>query len=419
MLTGARTTRFRVAAGCALLSAVLAAGVALAGPATAEPAVPAAGRPAIPATAVPRLASQMSSAWQITSGKGVTVAVLGTAVNRVSDLAGKLTTGPNYAPLPGAPATAGTLLASLIAGSGPTNSNALGAVGRAPGARILAVRVVNASTSPREQQYEAQGVWQGIVGKAIRYAVDHGASVIVDQESGAQDSPALDSAVQYAISKNVVVIGTGYAYGTNLKSTTPAYPDSLPGVINFSGSTLRGIPGPPQQERYAANSSVLVTAPDNQLPATGPGNQPYLAYNELTAAAWVAGTVALIKSVYPQITPGTVANALALSASYHPAGGYNTAIGFGLINPLGALHEAATLTKLGATATPGPRALSAGAELGATPPGAINAVQHPVARLAGSGAAIIIGAVLLLAAVRLRARGRVIRPRHRASSSAS
>ena len=45
---------------------------------------------------------------------------------------------------------------------------------------------------------------------------------------------------------------------------------------------------------------------------------------------------------------------MAASASYHPPGGYNTSIGFGLINPIGALHEASRLAKLRATAAPGP-----------------------------------------------------------------
>jgi hypothetical protein len=76
------------------------------------------------------------------------------------------------------------------------------------------------------------------------------------------------------------------------------------------------------------------------------------------------------------------------------------------VYPLGALHEAASLMKLSATAKPGSGVLSAGARLGPTPPATIRAVQHSVVKLAGFGAAIIVGAVLLALAFWLRARRR-------------
>jgi hypothetical protein len=360
----------------------------------------------IPAAAKNQLASELTAAWQLTDGHGVTVAVLDTPADHISELAGKMTIGPNYAPLPGASAVDGTVMASMIAGSGPTNANAFGTIGRAPGARILTETIFNFpnTNSAQEKHYQADSVWQGIVAEAIRYAVDHGASVIVVSEGGGADTAGLDSAVAYALSKNAVVIGSTYP-GTG-DATGFEFPDSLPGVINFSGVTISGLPAPQSTEQYAVNDSVLIAAPDNQLDATGPGNVPYTAWGYDSAVAWVAGTVALIKSLYPQISPAMVATALAMSASYHPAGGYNTTIGYGLINPVGALHEAATLVSLHSTAKPGPGVVSASARFGGTPPGTIHAVRHSVIQLAGFGAAIVVGAVLLIVAFRVRSRGR-------------
>ena len=388
-----------------VLSAVVVV-ACVAGPAATATAVATAvaAGPGIPASAKNQLASEITAAWQLTNGHGVTVAVLATPADHISELAGKLTIGPNYAPLPGASAVEGTLLASMIAGSGATTANAFGTVGRAPGARILSESVFNpTSHSPREKHYESDGIWQGIVAKAIRYAVDHGASVIVVAEPGGNTSD-LDGAVAYAISKNAVVIGASAAGSRN--SSALYYPDSLPGVINFSGTTISGLPPPQSHEQYPTNDSVLVTAPDNQVAASGPGDAPYMAWGYYSAVAWVAGTVALIKSLYPQITPAMVATALAMSASYHPADGYNTTIGYGLINPVGALHEAASLVKLGATAKPGTGVVPAAARFSGTPPAAIHAVRHPVVMLAGSGAAIVAGAILLVLGFRVRARGR-------------
>jgi hypothetical protein len=223
--------------------------------------------------------------------------------------------------------------------------------------------------------------------------------------------------VAYAISKNAVVISPGAADKSDPNRFY--YPDSLPGVINFTGTTLSGLPPPQSKEQYPTNDSVLIAAPDNTLDATGPGNSPYSAWGYYSATAWVAGTVALIKSLYPQISPAEVAMALAMSASYHPAGGYNTTIGYGLINPVGALHEAAILVSLHATAKPGPGVASAAARFGSAPPATIRAVQHPVVKLAGFGGAIVVGAVLLVLAFWLRARGRRLRAgRHSAGADA-
>ena len=75
----------------------------------------------------------------------------------------------------------------------------------------------------------------------------------------------------------------------------------------------------------------------------------------------------------------------AFMAKEYDDGAGNTTIGYGLINPLGALHEAASLMNLSAKAKPGSGVLSAGTWLGPTPPATIRAVQHSVVKLAGFG----------------------------------
>ncbi|HEY2505530.1 MAG TPA: hypothetical protein VGI58_03365 [Streptosporangiaceae bacterium] len=394
-------SRLAVAGAAAVLgmAAVLAAAPAASGSALAKTAP-------FPSAARTKLATEMAQAWQISRGQGVTIAVLSSVVDPVAGLAGKLTQGPDYAPLHGASAVNGTLLASMIAGSGPTATQVFGTIGRAPNAKVLAERVADYNSGHRGSSYQNNGTWQGIVAKAIRYAVNHGASVIVIDEGGGDDSPALDSAVAYAVSRNVALVGSMQVLKG--KPTPLAYPDSLPGVINFTGALLTGLPKPAKTPVVPVNNSVLVTAPDNVLFATGPGNVPYTAWGSYSATAWVAGTVAMIKSVYPHITDAEVARALAESASYHPAGGYNTRIGFGLINPVGALHAAAALVKLQAAASPGSAVVDANARFGTRPVAVIEAVHHAPGKLAGYGAAIVVGlALLIIALVAGRRRRRV------------
>ncbi len=395
------------AARAATFGAVLLTALAYAVPAVhAAPA--AAGvtlHPAgFPANAATQLTNEMHAAWQITQGGGVVVAVLSTGVESVTGLSGKLTTGPNYVPVSNPDMTDGTLLASAIAGSGPTSSSPIGSIGRAPAARVLSVRIADSGSSAAAQQYQQDGTWQDILARGIRYAADHGAQVIVTDQGGLSDTSALASAVAYAISKNVAIIADGY-YGT--LSSNPVYPNDLPGVITGRGVLLQGIPSPSTVFTSKANEDALVCEPENELFATGPGDTPYLIYNDYAATAWLAGTVTLIKAVYPRISPAMIARALAISASYPPAGGYDTRVGFGLINPSGALQESARLLKLPAAAAPGPGVLGQTARFGSgPPPGVINAVQHSTVKLAGYSGGIVAGVVLLLVALLLRRRWR-------------
>jgi hypothetical protein len=404
----AALTAFSLGTAAVVGTAAPAASASPAAPDSA--AAPAAAAPHFPAGAGRKVAQELEQAWQITRGQGVTVALLSTAVDPVTGLAGKVTKGPDYAPLAGASTTDGTLLASLIAGSGPTGTNAFGTIGRAPGAKILALKIADFD-SHGGNKYLADGTWQAIMARAIRYAVNHGAKVIANFPGGTDSTPALDSAVEYAISKNVVVLGGATNPDAKQKPSTPlCFPDSLPGVINVTGVTLNGLPGLQGADTEPANNSVLVAVPDNTLLATGPGDAPNTAWGFYSDIAWSVGTVALIKAVYPQITPAEVARALAESASYHPAGGYNTRVGFGLINPIGALHAAAALVKLGATAGPGAGIVSATSRFGTAQPAVINAVQHAKAKLYGFGGAIVVGLVLLLLALILGLRRRRRRP---------
>ena len=130
-------------------------------------------------------------------------------------------------------------------------------------------------------------------------------------------------------------------------------------------------------------------------------------YNFYSAAAWLTATVTLIKSVHPDLSPGLVARAIAVSARDHPRAGYSTRTGFGLINPLGALHESAALAKLPLTAVAGPQVAAPGARLAAGPgPGVIHAVHHSSRKLAGLTGVMAAGLILLCSAFLLFLRWR-------------
>jgi hypothetical protein len=382
------------------------AGLAVAGACllTGIPAAHAASTSPLPPGAVQQFVNDVMNAYSLTRGGGVTVAVLSTGVDpSASGLSGRVTTGPDYTYPPTIPLrhAYGTLVASLIAGGGPTGSSPLNVPGIAPEAKILSVRTNPDPTERGVDAFYANADLNGINAKAIRYAVGRGAQVIfVDMDT--QQTPASDlwSAIQFAIAKKAVIIGSEYSYGGTPDAYV--YPAGLPGVIGPAAVTLSGAPAPYENSRSARNNSILVAAPGNSVytldgwQIDGPG----------AATAWVTGTVALIKSVYPDLSPALVARALATSARYHPSGGYDTSIGFGLVNADGALMAAGTLAKLSQEAGSGRSVTADTSFWPGPPPGTIDAVHHSTTKLALLGGIIAAGLAMLLAGLGLAVRRR-------------
>ena len=99
-------------------------------------------------------AIDVPTAWQTTTGHGVTVAVIDSGVNGgVSDLAGSVTKGRDFTGVNTPPSSPhwgvhGTWMASLIAGHGHPAGSSNGIVGVAPRAHILSIRAVTDQGTP-------------------------------------------------------------------------------------------------------------------------------------------------------------------------------------------------------------------------------------------------------------------------------
>ncbi|MBA4864411.1 S8 family serine peptidase [Streptomyces sp. PSKA54] len=274
-------------------------------------------------------ALQAESVWKISKGKGVTVAVIDTGVNAEHvDLKNNVLKGHDFEdgdddPTPeegGLEPTHGTGMASLIAGHGHGPGAADGVMGLAPEAKILPIR-------------------SGGMGYAdeIRYAVDHGASVINISQSTSQGLPEDREAVAYALEHGVLIVT---ASGNEGSADDIQFPGEFPGVLTVGGVDKSGS----IWENSNYGPEVLLTAPATRLvSASWPGDKLRISGGTSGAAALTSAAAALIKSKYPDLTPGQIANRLVKTAAL-PESAKGISLpdekyGYGTIRPLAALTE--------------------------------------------------------------------------------
>ena len=293
----------------------------------------------------------MQAAWQLTEGAGVKVAVLDSGVDPyVSDLTGSVLTGPDYTGVETSSANPnwgvhGTWMASLIAGHGH-DDGVDGIIGIAPQAEILSIRVIPDRADPHYGAYEREPETriQQSLADGITYAVRHGAKVISMSIGYGAPSAAVRKALQFAYSRGVVVVASagnsGQSSDTDEAGQSPeSFPADYPGVISVGAVGTNG-----SVANFSSdNLSVQVAAPGVSVPAQGRDGQYWWVSGTSPACALVAGVAALIKSLYPGLAPDLVASALTTTTTNRPARGYDSAVGFGIVDASAALAKAGQL----------------------------------------------------------------------------
>jgi subtilisin family serine protease len=278
----------------------------------------------------------------------VTVAVIDSGVDpRVSDLEGTVITGPDFTGVRTRPSnqnwgTHGTWMASLIAGHGHGHGD--GIVGIAPRSKILAIRVIPDRGDPnyRRYEHEPETAIQQSLAAGIDYAVRHGASVISMSIGYVAPSGAVQRALLNAYASGVVVVASAGNSGapSGADQTPVSFPANYPGVISVgavdAGGTVAGF--------SSENLSVELAAPGVSVPAQGRDGQYWQVTGTSPACALVAGVAALIKSRYPGLSPRLVATALTSTTTDRQARGYDSRMGFGIVNAAAALAKAARLS---------------------------------------------------------------------------
>jgi type VII secretion-associated serine protease mycosin len=340
----------------------------------------------------------VSAANRLTTGSGITVALLDSGVmgQRV-DLTGQVTTGPDYAGGVEQPGQVGwgehgTCMASIIAGHGRGGSN--GMLGVAPGAHVLSIRVIRDDDAPDLNQPTTSNT---PISDGIRYAVDHGAQVISmslgGSDSGADsDSTPEADAIRYALQHNVVVV---VAAGNSAdKGDAIQFPGAERGVISVAAVDSAG-----HHAGFSTTSwDVSVAAPGVNLPcdAAASDDEYMLGDGTSQATAYVAGIAALVKARNRNLSPAQVRDLLEQTARDKPAGGRDDQLGFGIVDPVAALNAAVSVKAVGETPAAG--AAPASGHFGYGPTAV---VTESTASFGPMPRAVIGGIVLLLAAAAL------------------
>jgi membrane-anchored mycosin MYCP len=263
-------------------------------------------------------ALDFTSAWPLTEGQGVTVAVVDSGVDYTSQLQGRVTahdfTGTGLADCVGH----GTAIAAIIAASdqqGQGNSFE----GVAPEARILSVKVNDQETGT------AATLAQG-----IRYAATLKAGVI-NVSVTTRNVPELASAVAFAIRQGSVIVASGGNDAEGENCFGRCYPASYPGVLSVGAVASDGSLGPFSNP----DSNVAVTAPGVNVTSAYPGSG--FQVNDLNgtsyATAFVSGVAALVRARFPHLSVAAVVRRIELTAN----GNTGPGTGDGLVNPLQAV----------------------------------------------------------------------------------
>ncbi|MGW4744676.1 type VII secretion-associated serine protease mycosin [Streptomyces sp. NPDC004290] len=272
--------------------------------------------------------------WQLSTGSGVTVAVLDSGVEKGNpDLQGRILKGKDFATdEPGDEYTDytghGTGMAGLIAGTGARDGGN-GAYGLAPGAKILPVRVPGADEGEGSQA-EGNQEFNRVMPQAIRFAADSGAKVINISQGASEGSAQLTEAVKYALDKGALVFAaTG---NTADKGNEVEYPAATPGVVGVGAVDDKA--NHVSTSQYGSQVDMVAPGKD-MVHACGGGTGMCKSAGTSDSTALASAAAALLWSKHPDWTNNQVLKVM-LDTAAKPKGGEKRSdfVGYGAIRPL-------------------------------------------------------------------------------------
>lgn len=260
------------------------------------------------------------SGWDEISSSHVTIAILDTGVDLTHpDLVLNLVDGINLIDkdkLPQDDNGHGTNVAGIVAG---VADNGIGVAGVTWSGKIMPIKVLDKNGIADNSFF---------VGQGIRYAVDHGAKIVLLALGDSVFTPFLDEAAKYAEEKGVLLVAASGNKGNRLN-----YPAAFPNVLSVGAVDEND-----QYEEYSNFDQQLdVVAPGAEIFTTKLGGEYTINSGTSMAAPQVAGLAALIMEKYPALTPKEVADLIKFTADDIGDPGWDEKTGYGRINVAKAL----------------------------------------------------------------------------------
>ncbi len=180
--------------------------------------------------------------------------------------------------------------------------------------------------------------------QAIYYATNHGANVISMSFSISQPSPGLQAAVQYALSKNVILVAASGNDGLK----TLVYPASYNSVIGVGSSTNTDL-----RSTFSNFGSGVVSfaAPGEGVVTTFPGGNYAAGWGTSFSTPMVAGAATLVLQVRPTAKPGDILNGLSKTKQISDMGYGRIDLFQSLTNLLGSSGSTSTTSTSGGSTT--------------------------------------------------------------------
>ena len=208
----------------------------------------------------------------------------------------------------------GTFSAGIIA----ARPGKLPIVGIAPGVRIMDVRFLNSNNQFLSSDWRT-------FGEAIEYAVDNGAQIInLSVFANGRPPGHFEDTLRSAAARGVLIVGIS----GNTGEAGVLYPAKYDTVYAVSATT--------RDDLAAGFSSygpeVFVCAPGERIVSFVPGGGTSTRSGTSFAAPHVAGTLALILSAHPGISPGDAIAILRRSLVDLGTRGFDEWFGYGLVN---------------------------------------------------------------------------------------
>ena len=215
----------------------------------------------------------------------------------------------------------GTFVAGIIA----AQPGEVPIVGVAPGVRIMDVRFLDSSNKFSSRDWDT-------FAEAIDYAVNNGADIInMSIFANGRPPASLESAIRRAVQSGVVIIGIA----GNTGQAGVLYPGKYDNVYAVSATT--------ESDLLASFSrwgpEVALCAPGEGITSFLPGGQTATRSGTSFAAPHVTGTLALILSAFPSLSPTQAVDVLIGSLIDLGTRGFDSSFGQGLIDAFEAVNN--------------------------------------------------------------------------------